>query len=99
MAVKSEQLQWLPGGSEYQVPSVEKTAKTYTSFSCSQDTLPPFKKDPIISRYPDITLARLRPGQVIDNGFTLVALFRFTFSYEFFYSLKHVLVEFFQFSV
>lgn len=64
--VKSDQLQWLPNGSEYQVPSVDKSTKTYTSFSCSQDTLPPFKKNPIVSRYPDITLAKLRPGQCIE---------------------------------
>ncbi|MCO5588535.1 hypothetical protein L7F22_042492 [Adiantum nelumboides] len=64
--VKSEQLQWLPNGSEYQVPSLEKSSKTYTSFSCSQDTLPALKNDPIASRYPDITLAKLRPGQCIE---------------------------------
>ncbi|KAH7430131.1 hypothetical protein KP509_09G085100 [Ceratopteris richardii] len=61
--VKSEQLQWLPNGSEYQI---EKTSKTYTSFSCSQETLPALKDNPIASRYPDIILAKLRPGQCIE---------------------------------
>lgn len=66
--VKSDQLQWLPNGSEYKVPSLDMSSKshTYTSFSCSQDTLPPFVKDLIVPCYPDITLAKLRPGQCIE---------------------------------
>ena len=63
-AVRSDQLQWLPNGSEFEVPSADKGKKTYTSFSCSQDTILPLKKNPIIPRYPDIILAKLRPGQV-----------------------------------
>ncbi|MCO5583486.1 hypothetical protein L7F22_037397 [Adiantum nelumboides] len=62
----NNELQWLPNGSEYQVPSLDKSSKTYTSFSCSQDTLLALKNDPIVSRYPDITLAKLRPGQCIE---------------------------------
>lgn len=67
--VKSNDLEWLPNGSEF-LQGTENSAsntsgkqKTYTSFSCSQDSLPEFSSNPIIT-YRDITLARLGPGQV-----------------------------------
>jgi DNA-directed RNA polymerase I and III subunit RPAC1 len=60
MAVTSDQLKWLPAGSE--MPPDSKTK--FTSFGCSQDSLPAFTSEAIASRYPDIVLAKLRPGQV-----------------------------------
>lgn len=69
-AVKSSELKWLPNGSEFPLSSEKSTMdpsskeKTYTSFSCSQDSLPEFSKNPIAPKYDDITLARLGPGQV-----------------------------------
>ncbi|KAG6541008.1 hypothetical protein Mapa_017581 [Marchantia paleacea] len=61
-SVKSEQLIWLPEGSE--MPFDTKTK--FTAFGCGQDKLPEFASDPICSRYPDITIAKLRPGQAIE---------------------------------
>lgn len=68
--VKSNELKWLPNGSEF-VLATENSAsssaskpKTYTSFSCSQDSLPEFSNNPIAPKHPDITIARLGPGQV-----------------------------------
>jgi hypothetical protein len=58
--VTSDQLKWLPAGSE--MPPDSKTK--FTSFGCSQDSLPAFTSEAIASRYPDIVLAKLRPGQV-----------------------------------
>ncbi len=60
MAVTSDQLKWLAAGSE--MPPDSKTK--FTSFGCSQDSLPAFTSEAIASRYPDIVLAKLRPGQV-----------------------------------
>ncbi|KAK2640116.1 hypothetical protein Ddye_027911 [Dipteronia dyeriana] len=60
LTVKSEDLAWLPNGSEYllegQNPDSSSSSKpkTYTSFSCSQDSL------------PEIIIARLGPGQEIE---------------------------------
>ncbi|KAJ7522201.1 hypothetical protein O6H91_18G001000 [Diphasiastrum complanatum] len=65
-SVKSDQLKWLPKGSEYEMTSADSKLKTYTSFSCSQDSIPPFDKDIICPRHPDILLAKLRPGQTIE---------------------------------
>jgi DNA-directed RNA polymerase I and III subunit RPAC1 len=62
MAVTSDQLKWLPAGSE--MPPDSKTK--FTSFGCSQDSLPAFTSEAIASRYPDIVLAKLRPGQAIE---------------------------------
>lgn len=69
-AVKSEELKWLPNGSELLL-GTEKSAsgstskpKTYTSFTSSQDSLPELSKNPICPTYPDITIARLGSGQV-----------------------------------
>lgn len=68
--VKSDELKWLPGGSKFLL-SPEKSnsdsgskTKTYTSFSCSQDSLPEFSNNPIGPRHDDIILAKLGPGQV-----------------------------------
>nr|GMC53409.1 DNA-directed RNA polymerases I and III subunit rpac1 isoform X1 [Ipomoea batatas] len=72
ISVKSSELKWLPNGSEF-VLATENSAsssaskpKTYTSFSCSQDSLPEFSNNPIAPKYPDITIARLGAGQEIE---------------------------------
>lgn len=66
--VKSDKLTWLPNGSEYEKPSTDQSSKskTFTSFNCSQDSLPEFSSDPICPTYPDIIISKLRPGQVIE---------------------------------
>lgn len=38
--------------------------KTYTNFKSSQDKQPEFTKNLIHPKYPDITIARIGPGQV-----------------------------------
>lgn len=65
-SVKSKDLEWLPNGSEFIMASSNESAKpqTYTSFSCSQDSLPEFMKNPIGPVYDDITIDRLGAGQV-----------------------------------
>ncbi|KAK6934626.1 DNA-directed RNA polymerase, RpoA/D/Rpb3-type [Dillenia turbinata] len=72
ITVKSDELKWLPNGSEF-VLATEKQGsnstakpKTYTSFTCSQDTMPEFSSNPISPKYPDIILAKLGPGQEIE---------------------------------
>ncbi|KAH9288583.1 hypothetical protein KI387_032700 [Taxus chinensis] len=62
--VKSDQLKWLPNGSEFEKPSTDTSskAKTYTSFNCSQDSLPEISNGSIGSKYPDIIISKLRPG-------------------------------------
>lgn len=78
IAVKSDELKWLPNGSELvkesrNAPSDSASKpETYTSFSCSQDTLPEFAKNPIAPKHPDIIIAKLGPGQVC---FTCLCLF------------------------
>ncbi|KAL0353494.1 UNVERIFIED_CONTAM: DNA-directed RNA polymerases I and III subunit rpac1 [Sesamum angustifolium] len=69
--VKSNELKWLPHGSEFilgtekaAVDSTSKT-KTYTSFNCSQDSLPEFVNNPIAPKHDDIILAKLGPGQIV----------------------------------
>jgi len=42
------------------------TPRTYTNFKSSQDELPEFSGNPIRPTYPDITVARLGPGQVTE---------------------------------
>ncbi|KAL7088127.1 hypothetical protein ACP275_13G109400 [Erythranthe tilingii] len=70
--VKSSELKWLPGGSEFALstekPTQDSTSKikTYTSFTCSQDSLPEFSSNPIAPTHDDITLAVLGPGQEIE---------------------------------
>lgn len=68
-AVKTNELKWLPNGSELLLDSKNSDSnpsskpRTYTSFSCSQTSLPQFANNPI-SPMPEITIARLGPGQV-----------------------------------
>lgn len=70
-AVKSNELKWLPHGSEFPLATENTTSsstskpKTYTSFSCSQDSLPEFSDKSIGPKHPDIIIAKLGPGQVI----------------------------------
>lgn len=70
IAVLSSELKWLPNGSEFilgtesQASNSSAKPKTYTSFSCSQDSLPEFSNDPIAPRDADIIIAKLGPGQV-----------------------------------
>ncbi|PIN09740.1 RNA polymerase I and III, subunit RPA40/RPC40 [Handroanthus impetiginosus] len=70
--VKSNELKWLPNGSEF-IRSTEKSTadstsktKTYTSFSCGQDSLPEFSDNPIAPKHDDIIIAKLGPGQEIE---------------------------------
>lgn len=73
-AVKSSELTWLPGGSEFILKTEKSTLdstlkeKTYTSFSCSQNLLPGFSNNKITPKHDDITIARLGPGQVWFSG-------------------------------
>lgn len=70
VAVKTDELKWLPSGSDFlletkEVPSNPTSKpKTYTSFSCSQDSLPELSANPIGPKHPDIIIAKLGPGQV-----------------------------------
>lgn len=67
-AVKSNELKWLPNGSEFPSedikPNATSTPRTFTSFNCSQDSLPEFSSNPIAPKNLDIILAKLGPGQV-----------------------------------
>ncbi|MCD7459864.1 DNA-directed RNA polymerase protein, partial [Datura stramonium] len=69
LRVLSSELKWLPNGSELilatESPASKSSAKpkTYTSFSCSQDTRPEFSNDPIAPKDADIIIAKLGPGQ------------------------------------
>ncbi|PKI65525.1 DNA-directed RNA polymerases I and III subunit RPAC1 isoform X2 [Punica granatum] len=69
MTVTSDELKWLPSGSELLKASEDSNsssrAETYTSFTCSQDSLPEFSSNPI-TVYPDIIVAKLGPGQEIE---------------------------------
>lgn len=69
-AVKSDQLQWLPNGSELEMASPNPSAKpkSYTSFTRSQDSLPEFSTKPITLKHDDIIVAKLGPGQVISQA-------------------------------
>ncbi|XP_027933341.1 DNA-directed RNA polymerases I and III subunit RPAC1-like isoform X2 [Vigna unguiculata] len=69
--VKSDKLKWLPNGSEFPSEDIKPNTastkpKTFTSFSCSQDSLPEFSNDSIGLTYPDIILSKLGPGQEIE---------------------------------
>ncbi|KAK9941181.1 hypothetical protein M0R45_017800 [Rubus argutus] len=70
ITVKSKDLVWLPNGSKFTLDSEgsnsSSKSKTYTSFSCSQDSLPEFSSNPIGPTDGDITIARLGPGQEIE---------------------------------
>ncbi|AEE33738.1 DNA-directed RNA polymerase family protein [Arabidopsis thaliana] len=68
LKVLTSDLKWLPNGSELLRESENKTSKpkTYTSFSCSQDSLPEFANNPITPCDLDILIAKLAPGQEIE---------------------------------
>lgn len=72
LTVKSNELKWLPHGSEFPLATENTTSsstskpKTYTSFSCSQDSLPEFSDKSIGPKHPDIIIAKLGPGQEIE---------------------------------
>ncbi|OVA07243.1 DNA-directed RNA polymerase [Macleaya cordata] len=72
LTVKSDELKWLPNGSEFPVatetPGADPTTrvKTYTSFSQSQDSVPHFSNNPIVPKHPDIIISKLGPGQEIE---------------------------------
>lgn len=72
VTVKSDELKWLPNGSEFPLATENSAAKsnfkpkTYTSFSCSQVSLPEFSKNPIVPNHQDIILAKLGAGQEIE---------------------------------
>lgn len=80
-AVKSDELKWLPNGSELPCedvkPIVGSKPKTFTSFTCSQDSLPEFSSNPLGLTYSDIILAKLGPGQVTFYKWSAITL-RFT---------------------
>ncbi|KAJ0101669.1 hypothetical protein Patl1_03882 [Pistacia atlantica] len=71
LTVKTNELKWLPNGSELLLDSKNSDSnptskpRTYTSFSCSQASLPKFANNPI-NPMPEITIARLGPGQEIE---------------------------------
>ncbi|KAG8386006.1 hypothetical protein BUALT_Bualt03G0104100 [Buddleja alternifolia] len=70
--VKSNELKWLPNGSEFILSTEKATSdstskpKTYTSFNCSQESLPEFSNDPIAPKHDDIIIAKLGAGQEIE---------------------------------
>ncbi|KAG2682624.1 hypothetical protein I3760_11G199700 [Carya illinoinensis] len=74
LTVKANALTWLPNGSEFPLQSEDPNSnstskpKTYTSFSCSQDSLPEFSSNPIgfKGRLNDIIISKLAPGQEIE---------------------------------
>lgn len=70
-AVKASDLKWLPNGSEFlesenSYSSSSSKPKTYTSFTCRQDSLPEFSDNPIgfKGKLGDTIIAKLGPGQV-----------------------------------
>jgi len=80
--VKSDKLKWLPNGSEFPSEDIKPNTastkpKTFTSFSCSQDSLPEFSNDSIGLTYPDIILSKLGPGQVTFSKRSEIVLFSF----------------------
>ncbi|KAI3414906.1 DNA-directed RNA polymerases I and III subunit RPAC1 [Psidium guajava] len=69
LTVTSNELTWLPKGSEFLKTSESSTSasksETYTYFTCSQDSMPEFAGNPI-SVYPDIIIDKLGFGQEIE---------------------------------
>ncbi|XP_020103496.1 DNA-directed RNA polymerases I and III subunit rpac1-like isoform X1 [Ananas comosus] len=65
LTVKSDQLKWLPDGSQLhkETPSQSAEPKTYTSFSGNQLEV---SKKPLGVTYKDIILAKLGAGQAIE---------------------------------
>lgn len=84
--MKSDELKWLPNGSELIAedakPNAGSKPKTFTSFSCSQDSLPEFSSNPLGPKEENlkIILAKLGPGQV-----TLFSLFLSFYRYYHYY--------------
>ncbi|KAL1207588.1 DNA-directed RNA polymerases II, IV and V subunit 3 [Cardamine amara subsp. amara] len=68
LKVKTNELIWLPNGSEIVKESggSDSKPKTYTSFSRSQDSFPEFANNPITPSLQDILIAKLGPGQEIE---------------------------------
>ncbi|KAI4307843.1 hypothetical protein L6164_030980 [Bauhinia variegata] len=70
ITVKTRELEWLPHGSELHSEDNNRDAsskpRTFTSFNCSQDSLPEFPKSPIGIKDSDIIIAKLGPGQEIE---------------------------------
>ncbi|MCL7041177.1 hypothetical protein MKW94_021127 [Papaver nudicaule] len=75
LTVKSDQLKWLPNGSEFidepttatdSTPATGSTPKTFTNFDHSQASLPEFANNPIVPKHPDIIISKLGPGQEIE---------------------------------
>ncbi|GAB2245965.1 hypothetical protein Droror1_Dr00001458 [Drosera rotundifolia] len=71
--VESKEMEWLPNGSVFPLSSERQDSssstseqKTYTSFSCSQATMPEFASNPICLTHGHIPIARLGPGQEIE---------------------------------
>ncbi|KAJ9182500.1 hypothetical protein P3X46_006491 [Hevea brasiliensis] len=66
--VYSEELKWLPNGSEFikESEKVDTKPSTYTSFSCSQNSLQNFSSNPISPTEDKIIIAKLGPGQEIE---------------------------------
>ncbi|CAA0815398.1 RNA polymerase I subunit 43 [Striga hermonthica] len=70
--VTTNDLEWLPNGSEFvlstQNPTPDSNTKTqtYTSFNCSQASFPEFVNNPIGPKDKDILIAKLGPGQEIE---------------------------------
>lgn len=72
IAVKSNELKWSPNGSEFLLSSEDSKSagssskpRTYTSFTCSQDSLSEFSNN-AISVMENILIAKLGPGQEIE---------------------------------
>ncbi|XP_059444038.1 uncharacterized protein LOC132175955 [Corylus avellana] len=71
--VKASDLKWLPNGSELlesenSNSSSSSKPKTYTEFTCPQDSLPEFSDNPIgfKGKLGDIIIAKLGPGEEIE---------------------------------
>ncbi|XP_072971070.1 uncharacterized protein [Typha angustifolia] len=65
LTVKSDQLEWLPEGSQLKMASsnLSRESKTYTSFSGSQLEI---SKKPLGVKHKDIIVAEIGPGQAIE---------------------------------
>lgn len=64
MTVNSNQLKWLPKGSQLHLETDAKENE-YTSFRCSQDS-PEFSNKSLGLKHDDIIIAKLGPGQGIE---------------------------------
>ncbi|PKA45703.1 DNA-directed RNA polymerase II subunit RPB3-A [Apostasia shenzhenica] len=68
LTVTSDQLQWLPNGSELLMERscLQDKPRSFTSFSCSQASLPHFTENPVRMKHHDMVIARLGSGQSIE---------------------------------